>query len=143
MNNFNNLLNEAYDLLKEEDIKKKHITLSKIDIEITATRLHWKNILEYITLLNVDNDHFYDFIKNELCSYIINWYSSEKKDGIIIHGKNLKHLPLNNLIKKYINNYVVCSSCKGINSEIKRTTPKTFQYTCKTCGVVKNYVRKN
>lgn len=140
--NFHIMLDEAYKLLDNDIIIPSQLTLPKLNLETTPTRIHWKNIIEYSTILNTNIDHLYDFITKEICSYNINWYSNNKEDGIIIHGKKIKNLPITTLLKKYINLYITCESCKNHIVDIQKINMKMYLYKCLTCGVTKNFVKK-
>ncbi len=93
--------------------------------------------MNYLNILNRSSEHFMLFLKNELCDKEINWYSSNKLDGIIIHGKCQKNANIMELIKKYINIFVICSSCKKINTELTKITLKKYNFKCLYCGMNK------
>ena len=135
---FIEMTNEAYELLNinNTDIDN-NILLPKLDVDITITKLYWKNIIEYTNIINRDPEHFLIFLKNELSSNEINWYSENKQDGIIIHGKGLRKLNLSELIKKYINNYVICASCKKKITELHKITFKKYEFKCLICYMKK------
>ena len=136
-NNFNNMLDEAYKILDNKDSMIYNLNLPQINIEITTSRVYWKNLNEYLTILNRSFDHFMIFIKNELCDRNINWYSNNKEDGIIIHGKYLKLNNITELIKKYINLYVICQSCNSPNTELTKIISKKYNFNCINCNMTK------
>ena len=133
--NFDTMVNESYGLL--EIYSEDKLILPKLETEITKCRLYWKNIMEYLNVLNRSPEHFYIFLKNELCNNEINWYSGNKDDGIIIRGKNKKNTEIIELIKKYINKYVMCSCCKKINTELNKITSKKYEFKCLCCEMTK------
>ena len=60
---FECLLNEAYESL---EIKTKtNLVLPKVESYSTVTRLHWKNIMDYLKLINRTPEHFINYIKTE------------------------------------------------------------------------------
>ena len=140
MYDFNMMVDEAYDIL-EYNNNSIHIDdkllLPKLDTEISSTRLYWKNIMDYLNILNRPSEHFMLFLKNELCNKEINWYSGNKLDGIILHGKCQKNSNIIELIKKYINIYVICSSCKKSNTELIKITCKKYNFKCLSCEMSK------
>ena len=133
--NFDIMVNESYQLL--ETYSEDKLILPKLETEITVNRLYWKNIMEYLNVLNRSPNHFYMFLKTELCNNEINWYSANKDDGIIIRGKHKKNTEVVELIKKYINKYVMCSCCKKINTELNRITSKRYEFKCLCCEMTK------
>uniref|UniRef100_A0A6C0EBT6 Translation initiation factor IF2/IF5 domain-containing protein n=1 Tax=viral metagenome TaxID=1070528 RepID=A0A6C0EBT6_9ZZZZ len=132
---FDSMVNESYQLL--EVYSEDKLVLPKLETEINMSRLYWKNIMEYLKVLNRSPDHFYIFLKNELCNNEINWYSGNKDDGILIRGKNKKNTEIIELIKKYINKYVICSCCKKINTELNKITSKKYEFKCLCCEMTK------
>lgn len=133
---FTIMVDEAYNILNNDNFIN-NIILPKIDCDITPTKLYWKNLTDYLNIINRSSDHFYNFIKNELSNKEINWYSANKNDGIIIHGKYLKISLLLDLIKKYINLFVICTSCKNTNTILTRITTKKYEFKCLACEMVK------
>jgi translation initiation factor 2 beta subunit (eIF-2beta)/eIF-5 len=136
--NFLDMVNKSYLILDNITNINNNIVLPKLQTEITPTKLYWKNIIEYITILNRNDEHFYLYIKNELRDKDINWYTNNKNDGIIIYGKNLKKINLLDLIKKYINLYVICSSCKKADTIMNKITSKIYEFKCLSCEMIKN-----
>ncbi len=138
---FIEMVDDAYKLLNTDNNNiTNDISLPKLDIEITITKLYWKNIMSYINIINRNPEHFIIFLKNELSNNEINWYSENKDDGIIIHGKGLKKLNLSDLIKKYINIYVICPSCKKKNTELNKITIKKYDFKCLMCFMQKTII---
>ena len=134
---FNNMLNEAYKILEYNEPIIYNLNLPQLDIEITSNRIYWKNLDTYLKILNRDFDHFMIFIKNEFCDRSINWYSNNKIDGIIIHGKYLKQNNIIDLVKKYINTTVICSSCFSPNTTVNRSIAKKYIFNCIQCNMTK------
>lgn len=139
-NNFIDMVNEAYEILDNISNTtqiENDLILPKLITEISPAKLYWKNIVNYLNILNRSPDHFYIFLKNELCNNDINWYSENKEDGIIIHGKYLKNIVIIELIKKYINMYVICDSCKKKYTTLNKITTKKYEFKCLNCGMSK------
>lgn len=136
MNNFNIMVDEAYKILNNDNFIN-NIILPKIECEINSTRLYWKNIIKYLDIINRSHEHFLLFLKNELYNKEINWYSANKNDGIIIHGKYIKQSQISDLIKKYINLFVICPSCKNTNTELNKMTIKKYEFKCLACKMTK------
>lgn len=133
---FNVMVDKAYEQLDKENTNiTNNIILPKIESEISTTRLYWKNIMKYLEIINRSSDHFMIFLKNELCNKEINWYSGNKNDGLIIHGKRQKNSDILELIKKYINMYVICTDCNKIKTELIKITSKRYEFKCLVCGM--------
>jgi len=130
--NFMNMVDEAYELLNVNNVKS-NIILPKMNIETGTTRIHWKNINEYLNIINRDSEHFLYFLKNELCNKSLNWYSNNINDGLIIHDRHIKIKRLTELVKKYITTYVTCASCKNINTILNKISTKKYEFNCMNC----------
>lgn len=131
--NFENMVNEAYESLNNNS--SDVLVLPKIDLDINQSRLHWKNVKEFLKVINRQSDHFIYFLKKEMMKEI-NWYSKSKSDGLIIHGKFQKKSDISNLAIKYINNYVICSSCKKVDTVIIKENKDNI-FECLVCGMKK------
>lgn len=134
--NFEYMLNEAYQLLEPSD-SGNLLILPEIKLEIGTTRLHWKNVKEFLQVIRRHPDFFMDYLKHELPSKEINWFSGSKSDGLIIHGKKQKKAEITDLSKKFVITCVICSACKKQNTEMNKMTSKYYEIDCVDCGAKK------
>ena len=135
--NFEILVNEAYETL-DQKYNGNMLILPEIIVEINKVRLHWKNVKNYLRIINRHPDHFIDWLKSERPGYELNWYSGSKADGLIIHGKRQRKSDISDLALKYVNNYVICSSCVQVNTVMIKTVSKQYLFECLICGMKKN-----
>ena len=133
---FDTLMNEAYESLEKKNDTK--LVLPKIDCVTSVTRLHWKNVIDYLILIKHNPEHFIGFLKTEYQDKEISWYSGDISDGLIIHGKFLKQQLINDFLLKYINQFVTCSACKSNNTELSKLSSKLYSFECLDCGHSKN-----
>jgi translation initiation factor 2 beta subunit (eIF-2beta)/eIF-5 len=131
---FDSMVEKSYYTL---DINHKPTTLILPDmqIEIKPTKFHWKNIMSYLEIIRRDEHHFFDFLKNELRGKTMNWLKP-KQDGLIIHGKRIKQCDVADISFKYINLFVICPSCKKIETTFEKdpTCVKRWKFVCTDCG---------
>ena len=136
--NFNTLVEEAYTELNEKtNNSHNNLILPELVVEINPTRLHWKNVKDYLKRIQRSPDHFMDWLKSQLPSQEINWFSGSKSDGLIIHGKRQKKAEVIELARKYVNNYVICSSCISSETIMTKSLNKQYQFECLICGMKK------
>lgn len=137
---FESSVDEAYEELKLCNLNNKtKIKLPKFEFDnSTSSRFHWSNIVDICNTMNRDSDHFKSWLKNELVDKDISWLSGSKSDGIIIHGKGLQKPTIVNLVIKYSNIYVICSSCKTIETTMCKIARKQYKFKCSNCGMEKN-----
>lgn len=132
---FNEMLTDAYMSLDHKDEIK--LKIPPIMLTSTSTKSYWTNIIEYTNIINRDEDHFLIFLRHELNNNNINWYSSDKKDGIIIHSKYIKKQTIMTNAKKYIERYVICESCKSVNTVCDKLSNKKYEFKCLHCFMTK------
>ena len=140
---FNKLLDRAYDMLQQKNNSTENIIIPQIVYEKYLTKFYWKNINNILKIINRLPEHFIIFLKNELKNKEINWLSKDYNDGIIIQAKYQKVQELNELLRKYINNHVLCDSCKSNKTELSKISKYNYTLTCtncmttKTCNIIK------
>ena len=133
---FNKMVDEVYLLIDYN--KKKKIILPIIDVKIETNRLYWKNVKCLLTSINRCPDHFLLFLKYELNNKDINWISALSiENGLIIHQKYPKLKNLKEVINKYIDNFVICSSCNSYNTLLNKFMCKKYSFSCMDCGMNK------
>jgi len=132
MLSFEQMLDESYQYLERES-KCELLVLPTFDIDVNVVRLHWKNIEEYLNKIKRTSDHFMTWLKQELPNKPVNWYSATKSEGIIIHGKRQKKVDVIDLAIKYVNAFVLCSSCKSPNTTMTKDASKNYEFACMDC----------
>lgn len=133
---FNTLVNNAY-LILNNQTKGDNLILPEIVVEIGTTRLHWKNVKNFLKVVRRHPEHFMDWLKSELPSHQINWFSGSKSDGLIIHGKRQRKSDVKDLALKYVNEFVICPSCKKADSQMLKINSKQYEFECLDCGMKK------
>lgn len=132
---FNLMLDEAYDLLYKNPINKLIIPI--INIDKTPTRLHWTNVSALLNVINRSSQHLLQYLKYELSNKEINWVSDNIDLGLFIYGKNIKKEFLTELVLKYVNNCVICSSCKSYDTILTKFNSKKYNFECNNCKMTK------
>ena len=135
--NFDTLVKDAYYKLQYYQTPNKKLILPDIIVEIVTTRLHWKNVKDYLKTINRHPDHFIEWLKTELPNLEINWFSGSKSDGLIIHGKRQKKSNIIDIALKYINIYIICPSCKQTDTTMTKFNHKQWEFKCEDCGMKK------
>jgi len=130
--NFNTMLDDIYNQLGNTVYDT--IVLPNPIIKKDTTSITWTNVKEFLKITNTDPDHFFDFIKINI-NQPMNWKSDSKSDGIIIHNKKILALSINNIMKKYINEYIICNICKrSTTMMIKDSEIKKWKIKCSSCN---------
>ncbi len=130
-----NAYNELYGISGKIIINK--LVIPTLSIDKTPTRLHWLNVVPLLNIIHRTHQHLFQFLKYELSNKEINWMSNDINDGLIIHGKNIKKELIMELILKYVNLCVICSSCKSYNTTLNKFTSKKYNFECHNCKMIK------
>jgi translation initiation factor 2 subunit 2 len=130
---FDNMLNELYDNLEQTNDTTKIILPEPIIIKNGSTNM-WKNVKAFLKITKKPPDHFVIFIRNEANCHV-NWISESKSDGLIFSIKKLKKEFLIDQMNKYLKEYVICKSCKSINTIIQKDKQiRKYNFICLNCN---------
>lgn len=115
--------------------EKKNV--SAPDVKYANRKTTWSNFGKNCSQINRTPIQLQKFIESELAVET----SIDGKTNLLLRGKyNFNTIASN--FKKYIKNYVVCSACKSLNTEICRNTSNRLDYLkclntkCNSCRVV-------
>lgn len=131
METFENMLDILY---KNLDIKKinPRITLPEPFLIKSGNKTIWKNPNEFLQIFNRNHVDFSNFI-NSQTNAKINWITESVNDGCIFSNKVKKDY-IYELIKKYVNDRVICKSCKSIDTIlIKNQELRKYNFKCNNC----------
>ena len=134
--NFEEMLNKAYEQLDKTKVEENKLVIPEPFIDMQPRKTIWRNTKDFLMVVNRHPDHFLKYLKNQ--KYDADWLSESKSHGILIK-KRIKKGDINRLIVRYMDNYVVCPSCKSINTFITRN--KEFRidnFKCNNCGFNKS-----
>jgi translation initiation factor 2 beta subunit (eIF-2beta)/eIF-5 len=131
---FNTIVDEYYLAADAAKCSTRDVLiLPALNIKIDVTRLHWKNVKEYLDCIDRNPKHFIKFLKRELPGKEIDWFSGLISDGLIIHGKRQRQTEITELARKYIDMFVICSSCKKADTQMNKIDSK-YKFVCESCG---------
>ena len=136
---YTTLLDEIFDTISDNlqlfGNKKNHI--DKPDIKYENRKTFWYNYGKNCSQINRSMEQLKKFIEKEMTVET----SINDKSNLILRGKyNFAMIAC--AYKKYILNYVKCSTCKSIETEITRNSSNRLDYLkcmnpkCNTCKVV-------
>lgn len=115
--------------LDDISIQKNIVKIPVPIISRTTTGILWKNFNDICNVLNRSKDHVSRYILVELgiesCSY--------NKENHLVIKKHIKCQYFENILKKYIKNYVVCYCCKNINTSLNHKDGLDILNCC-TCN---------
>jgi translation initiation factor 2 subunit 2 len=136
---YTQLLDEIYEIISDNNqmFGSSNANVSKPDIKYENRKTFWYNYGKNCSQLNRSTFQLKLFFEKELAVES----SINDKSNLILRGKYNFNL-IASTFKKYIKNYVQCSTCKSIQTEIIRNSSNRLDYLkclnpkCNTCKVV-------
>jgi translation initiation factor 2 beta subunit (eIF-2beta)/eIF-5 len=136
---YTTLLDEIYDTISDNSqlFGNKKNLIDKPDIKYENRKTFWYNYGKNCSQINRSMDQLKRFIEKEMAVET----SINDKSNLILRGK-YNFAMIASTYKKYIINYVKCSTCKSIETEIVRNSSNRLDYIkclnpkCNTCKVV-------
>jgi translation initiation factor 2 subunit 2 len=132
MESFEEMLIDLYNNLDQSNDVFK-ISLPEPIIIKNGNNIIWKNVKDFLRITKRPPDHFLIFLRKE-GNVVINWISDSKSDGLTFSQKKLRSDFLVDQMKTYLKEYVICKSCKSINTYIERDKQiRKYNFICKNC----------
>lgn len=136
---YTTLLDQIHEVLTENNqlFGNKNINISKPDIKYENRKTFWLNYGKNCSQINRNVEQIKKFIEKELSVET----SINDKSNLILRRK-YNFVMIAAIYKKYIKNYVQCSTCKSMDTEIVRNLSNRLDYLkclnpkCNTCKVV-------
>lgn len=135
---YTTILDEIYETINDNNqFSNSNTNISKPDVSYSNRKTFWNNYGKICSQLNRTLVQIKIFFEKELA---VETSINEKKQ-LILRGKYNFNI-IASTLKKYIKNYVQCSACKSLLSEIFRNTSNRLDYLkclnskCNTCKVV-------
>ena len=137
MDSFEEMLDGVYDKL--ESCTNSAKMQSKISLQPPELIKHghhfiWKNVKEFLRVVNKPPEHVIKFLSEELkCQ--MTWITESKSDGLNIDYDRLSSSMISELMKKYVLEYVYCKKCKSTNTAITKDSQiRRYLFVCQNCG---------
>ena len=134
MEDYKNMLEEARKNLPEAVFIKERFEIPKILGHIQGNRTIISNFLQIASTLRRDADHLLKYVLKELATP-----GEIKKSGALILGTKVPASRINEKIRQYANEFVLCFECGKPDTQIAREGELTYM-KCTACGA-KNFVK--
>ena len=132
METFEDMLDNLYSNL---DLKKSHprIVLPEPILIKSGRKTLWKNPNDFLSLFDRSHTDLTNFINTETNAQI-NWISDKVSDGCAFSTKVKKEY-IYELEKKYVNERVICKSCKSMDTVLERNQElRKYNFKCNNCN---------
>ena len=136
---YTSLLDGIYETLNDNNklFGNKNVNISKPDIKYENRKTFWYNYGKNCSQINRTTDQIKKFIEKEMAVET----SVNDKSNLILRGR-YNFAMVAGAYKKYIKNYVQCTTCKSMETEIVRNSSNRMDYLkclnpkCNTLKVV-------
>lgn len=123
---YENLLDRAYSKIKKVETSERfEIPLAESFVEGSKTIV--SNLNQIISFLRRDMDHFVKFLSKELATQIV--FKGDKA----VFNRKLMPSQINDKIKAYVQEFVLCSQCGKPDTELLKEKDFMFLH-CLACG---------
>lgn len=131
---FNKRLDDFYAILSESDKGKNKIVIPSAELSISTTNTFYTNVKAFLKSVNRQPNHYIKFLTDEMNEKGIAQVSKKLSDGIQFNRKFRRDegSKINILNKKYINEFVMCNSCKSYSTKLLKIG-SIMRLKCATC----------
>jgi len=127
LNNYEDLLEKAYEKIPENVKKSSRFETPKVELRIESRNTFITNFNKIISTLNRDRRHFLGiFLKSA------GTMGEVRGQQLFLKGQ-YKEQVLNRLIENYTKTYVLCNICNKPDTQIQREGKKIY-LKCTACG---------
>ncbi|GME90045.1 unnamed protein product [[Candida] boidinii] len=137
---YEKLLSRFFNILRENNPELAGSASSKLKVPPPVCQREgnkktmFANIQEIASVLQRNPEHIIQFLFAELGTS----GSIDGQKRLIMRGRfQPKHIE--NVLRRYIGEYVICKTCKSMNTELKRESANRLHFlVCKACGSTKS-----
>ena len=122
------LLNRFYTQVAEKMQQSSSVSINALKVKSENKKTYISEFTKLCAELNRPQLEVMNYIRDELQASIS---ISEKGDAVVI-GMYKQH-KINEKVKKYIEEHVMCSQCKSLNTEIKKID-RVHTMCCNKCS---------
>lgn len=127
MENYEQLLNSAYEKIKPLQENGERFEIPKIEGHLEGTKTVLTNIPQIASYLRRDIDHLLKYLLRELAT------SGTIRNSIVILQRKINSQKINEKIESYIREFVLCNQCQKPDTELLKEKNFIFMH-CLACG---------
>ena len=127
MENYEKLLEEAYGKIKKTDSQHDRFEIPKIEGHFEGRKTILTNFYQIASYSRRKPEHFQKFMLKELAA------SGQKEGDRFVLNIKVPSPKINQKIKEYIDEFVLCRECKKPDTELIRKERINFVH-CLACG---------
>jgi len=124
--NYENLLTDAYKKVKPIEVSER-FEIPKVEGHVEGNKTILTNLPQITTHIRRDQEHLLKFLLKELAT------SGAFKGNRVILQRKISSTKINEKIKDYVKEFVLCKECKKPDTELKKDHAFMFIH-CLACG---------
>ena len=127
MNNYEALLDEAYQKVKKVNTSSDRFEIPKIEGHIEGKKTILTNFFQIASYLRRNPEHFQKYMLKELAT------SGQKEGDRLVLNNKVPSAKINQKIEQYVKEFVLCKECGKPDTELTKQDRLTFIH-CLACG---------
>jgi len=127
MENYEDLLNNAYSKIKPISSSGERFEIPKIEGHLEGTKTVLTNIPQIASYIRRDESHFIKFLLKELAT------SGTMKNSVLVLQRKINSQKINEKIHDYVKEFVLCRQCQKPDTELIKDKEFIFIH-CLACG---------
>ena len=124
---YERMLDEAYKALPPSVFKRERFEVPKPLVTISGSRTILHNFKEICDVVNREPEHVLKYLSKELAT------AATAEGGRVIFQGRFEAEALERLIRRYVNEYVICPICKRPDTKIVKEK-RLYFLQCEACG---------
>jgi len=127
MENYEQMLEDAYGKIKQSDSSKGRFEIPKVEGHFAGKKTIITNFAQIASHIRRDPDHFQKFLLKSLAA------SGQREGDRLVLNMKVPSARINQKVQDYVNEFVICRECKKPDTELIRQDRITFVH-CLACG---------
>jgi translation initiation factor 2 subunit 2 len=127
MEDYEQLLNEAYDRVKKSEGNGERFEIPKVEGHFEGKKTIVTNFLQIASHIRRNPEHLQKYMLRELAA------SGQMEGDRLILNMNVPSAKMNQKIEQYIKEFVICGECGKPDTELLKEDRLTFIH-CLACG---------
>jgi translation initiation factor 2 subunit 2 len=127
MENYEQLLNEAYDKVKKSEGNGERFEIPKVEGHFEGKKTIITNFLQIASHIRRNPEHLQKYMLRELAA------SGQMDGDRLVLNMNVPSAKMNQKIEQYVKEFVLCGECGKPDTELLKEDRLTFIH-CLACG---------
>jgi len=120
-------LERLYKMMEQSLKSEEKITLKPPIVSTMNKKTYWSNFKEMCDTIRRSDEHFIKYLESEF-----NCNANMDSNDVLIIESICKTKHIESLIRRYINDYVRCNSCKSVNTDFVKED-RIYYVKCNKC----------